>query len=151
MSSPKLNPRQRTFANLYAIGNLSAVEAAVQAGYTKNTALAKSSTWLDNVGILQAIEDRQRTLAIQADYSTTEWRDQVRAAVALSLKAEQFTAAIKGYELLGRHIGALHTSRSISDEERKFATYLGAAMQRSADAEVARSEATPVESRVVEE
>ena len=69
--------------------------------------------------------------------------------MARSLDKEAFTAAMKGYELLGRHIGALATTRTISDEERKFATYLGAAMQRDADARVREVKVTEV--RVLEE
>lgn len=58
----KVSQQQDEFAYLYALtGN--AYQSAIKAGYSETTALAKSSSWLEKVGIKQAIARHRVELA----------------------------------------------------------------------------------------
>lgn len=50
MAKKKLSPKEKAFCREYFLSR-NAYQAAVSAGYSKNTAKAKSSSWLEKVGI----------------------------------------------------------------------------------------------------
>lgn len=69
-----LTSKQQAFVEHFVItGN--ALQSARDAGYSESTALAKSSSWLENVGIQQAIASKKRALEIagKSQNVTPDW------------------------------------------------------------------------------
>ena len=62
----KLTSKQEAFA-MYSASGFNAYQSAVKAGYSENTALSKSSSWLENVGIQQAIQAHKQATSISAE------------------------------------------------------------------------------------
>ena len=88
---------------------------------------------LKNPAVIAHIDGLKIRSSLQTGLTIADWLNDLRETTEEARKASAWSAAMKGYELQGRHIGALKNDRSISDDERKFASYLGAAMQREFD------------------
>lgn len=84
-----LNPRQQSFVNLYALGNLSATQAWIQAGYAPKTAKVQASIALTKPNIKAAVAERKQRLANTAGAShvTPEWISTRLAEIATDVSA----------------------------------------------------------------
>lgn len=113
-----LTPKQKMFVAEY-LTDLNATQAATRAGYSARTANEQGARLLANVSVQSAIQEamdlRSRRTAITQDYVLTG----IQQLVERCIQAEAVTdregnetgeyrfeafAALKGYELLGKHL-----------------------------------------------
>ncbi len=99
-----MNAKQTSFVREYLV-DLNATQAAVRAGYSAKTAEQIGSRLLRNVqvaaAVKQALDARGKRVEVKAD-------DVLRDIARIARKAErrkQYSAALKGRELLGKHLG----------------------------------------------
>ena len=100
-----LTAKQQRFVQEYLI-DFNATAAAERAGYSKKTARSKGAENLTKPDIQMAIQERIHARAertkITADLVVQEtWKNYQRC-----VEAEEYGAANKSLELLGRHVGA---------------------------------------------
>lgn len=69
----KLTPKQAKFVEFYVANGGNSLQAARAAGYSESTALARSAEFSENVGIQQAIAERQADLTQASQQVTPEW------------------------------------------------------------------------------
>ena len=107
---------------------------------------------LTNVAIQTAIQRKTAALAVRADYSIARWLGDVLDDIATAKAAGSHSAVMRGRELVGRHIGALTNSRSLSRDEAEVFTFLGAAMSsaRQARGQAIDAQVVTVEAVVVD-
>ena len=121
----KLTPKQQRFVEEYLI-DLNATQAAIRAGYSAKTAQEQGSRLLSNVMVQQFIQKsmdkRSARTEVTADFvingikrviERCEEESPVRDREGKETGEMRFEAghALKGYELLGRHL-KLFTDRT---------------------------------------
>jgi phage terminase small subunit len=98
-----LTRKQRIFVKEYLVDS-NATRSAIAAGYSKASATVIGSRLLTNVKVRGEIDKqtgkRCEKLEITADYVL----EGIRSIVARCEKTGQFSTALKGYELLGKHL-----------------------------------------------
>lgn len=76
--SKKLTQKQRSFVNHYLKNGFNATQAAISAGYSKNTSYSQGQRLLKNVEIKEELENRQQKKQkqheIDLDYIITEYQ-----------------------------------------------------------------------------
>ena len=101
---PELNAKRERFCREYVI-DLNATQAYIRAGYSKNGAGQSADKLLKNAEIATRIAELNGTamqrLEITQDQILTDINDIAKEA----REAGQFGAAIKGKELVGKHLG----------------------------------------------
>lgn len=101
-----LTPKQQAFVREYLV-DLNATQAAIRAGYSKKTAGVVGHENLNKPDIAKAIQiemdKRAARTEITADYVLNGIRD-VTERSAKEGEAHNPGAALKGFELLGRHL-----------------------------------------------
>ena len=101
-----LNAKQQRFAEEYLI-DLNATQAAERAGYSAKTAYSIGQRLLKDVEVAAfiqaAMDKRSERTAITADYVLEGIKSVTERCAA---KGEEFNppSALKGYELLGKHL-----------------------------------------------
>lgn len=130
MPQAKLSPKQEAFVTNYVTNGFNATKAAIKAGYSPNNATPQAARLLTKANVKEAVERKQNLLQVQVEYSHADWLRDVQVTVAEAREAKSYSAALKGYELLGRHIGALTSDRRLSRDEAELFSYLGAEMQK---------------------
>lgn len=152
-----MTPKQKAFVQEYLI-DLNATQAAIRAGYSKRTAHVIGHENLRKPDIAAAIEgainERTKRTEITADYVLEGIKDTIERCRA---EGEAFnpTQALKGFELLGKHLKLFTDKAEIAavvetdlagysaDEKRNMlADRLGKALRRSA---AAKSEQTSIQ------
>lgn len=100
----KLTAKQAVFVAEYLV-DLNATQAAIRAKYSRKTAEQQGSRLLRNVQVKAAVEvalaERKARLGVKAD-------DVLGDVARLAAKAEvdgEYSAALRGRELLGKHVG----------------------------------------------
>ena len=118
----ELSVKRRKFAQEYIV-DLNGLQAAIRAGYSKRSASVTATRLLADANvqaeIQRAMDIRAKRTSITADYvikSISEVSDEARTA-------GEFSAALKGYELLGRHL-KLFTDRVESKQETTVRGYI---------------------------
>jgi phage terminase small subunit len=110
-----LTPKQQTFVAEY-LKDLNATRAAVRAGYSAKTAQEQSSRLLSNVMVAEAVQKamdkRSERTQIDADYVLSGIRDVVEAT-----RQSQPMAALKGFELLGKHLELFTDKQKVSGDK----------------------------------
>lgn len=100
----KLTQKQQIFVAEY-LKDLNATRAALSAGYSKATADAQGSRLLKNVKVSSEIEQKQakrlQKLELSADFVLEGIRETIEECRKPPIQA---MAALKGYELLGKHM-----------------------------------------------
>lgn len=114
----KLTPKQEMFVREYLI-DLNATKAAERAGYSKKTANEQGSRLLANVSVASAVQAQMNKRAETVELNATYVLQGIKRVVERCEQAEpvydkegnptgEFTfqagAALKGYEMLGRHL-----------------------------------------------
>jgi phage terminase small subunit len=101
-----LTPKQAFFVKEYLI-DLNATQAAIRAGYSPKTANEQASRLLANVNVASVVQEemdkRAKRTEIDADYVLTGIRN-VTETVAKEGEGFNPQAALKGYELMGKHL-----------------------------------------------
>ena len=114
----KLTSKQALFCKEYLI-DLNATQAAIRAGYSKNTACAIGTENLrkPNIALFiqEAMAERSESTGITADYVLNGIKELTDTLVA----SEDPKSAYKGFELLGKHLALFsdkidHTSYDVS-------------------------------------
>jgi phage terminase small subunit len=101
-----MTPKQQRFAEEYLI-DLNATQAAIRAGYSQRTANEQGARLLTNVSVASFVQakmnERSERTGITADYVLDGIKDVTERCAE---KGEAFnpTSALKGYELLGKHL-----------------------------------------------
>ena len=96
-----LNAKQQRFVLEY-LKDLNATQAAIRAGYSKNTANEQGSRLLRNVSIKQAIAKKSAVVAEKQEISV-EWVLEKLKSQAVSGQNE--SACTRAAELIGKHLG----------------------------------------------
>lgn len=100
----KMTPRQRRFIDEYLI-DLNATQAAIRAGYSQRTAYSIGEENLKKPEISQAIEAAQASRAARVAVSQDEVLEGIRRNTRASEEVQDYRTALRGYELLGKHLG----------------------------------------------
>lgn len=100
----KLTPKQAAFVAEYLV-DLNATQAAIRAKYSKKTAHVQGPRLLGNVAVRRALDialaERAARLGVKAE-------DVLGDVARLAAKAEaegELSVALRGKELLGKHVG----------------------------------------------
>lgn len=147
---PKLTPKQEAFIREYLV-DLNATQAAIRAGYSERTACEQASRLLADVKIAElvkaAMDKRAERTEITADYVLNGIRDLVERCI----QAEQVIgpdgkptgeykfeapAALRGYELLGRHLGLFPNKVDVTVTDQISAVLENARRRAAAEAQV---------------
>lgn len=97
-----LTPKQKLFIKAYLIdGN--ATRAAIASGYSKKTAKSQGSRLLTRVDIRAEIDKQTEVRCEKLDLNADYVLDGIRE-IAERCKKVMPMAALKGYELLGKHL-----------------------------------------------
>ena len=117
----KLTSKQALFCKEYLI-DLNATQAAIRAGYSKNTACAIGTENLrkPNIALFiqEAMAERSESTGITADYvlnGIKELTDTLR-------QGEDPKAAYKGFELLGKHLALFSDKIDHTSSDGSMAT-----------------------------
>ena len=98
-----LTLKQEQFCREYIV-DLNGTQAAIRAGYSEKTANEQAARLLTNVSVKEYVQSlmdkRSARVDITADYVLNGIRDTIEAAK----KTDDHSPALKGYELLGKHL-----------------------------------------------
>lgn len=104
MAKGKLTPKQERFVAEYLI-DLNATQAAIRAGYSAKTAAAIGHENLTKPEIAAEVEKRQAKLGETAGIDAEWVLKGIKDLVARCIEKDEEAVALKGLELLGKHIG----------------------------------------------
>ncbi len=114
---PTLTSKQRLFISEYLVDR-NATQAAIRAGYSAKTADRQGYRLLRNAEIRAAVESstqaRTERLALSADYVLKG----IRETILQARTAAQYGSALRGYELLGKHLGMFKEQATDTGEDR---------------------------------
>jgi len=130
MTTKKLTAKQKAFCDEYLI-DLNATQAAIRAGYSKKTANRIASQNLSKAIIIEKLaklkEKRSKRTEIDAELVLNGIAQVIEDAKAM--KETEFgktmtnhAAALKGYELLGKHL-AMFTDKVAHEGEVKLSGF----------------------------
>lgn len=100
----RITPRQQRFIDEYLI-DLNATQAAIRAGYSQRTAYSIGEENLKKPEISKAIQAAQAARSARVQVSQDEVLEGIRRNTRASEAAQDYRTALKGYELLGKHLG----------------------------------------------
>lgn len=125
--TPDLSPQRATFAAEFVMLGDGA-KAARAAGY----AHPKQSAYklLQNPAVVAHIDHLRTRSTLKTGYTIQQWLEDVQETTREARNAGSWSAAMKGMELVGRHIGALNTERGLTRDGAELFTYLGAQMEK---------------------
>lgn len=143
-SAKELTPKQAMFVREYLV-DLNATRAAERAGYSKKTANEQGARLLANVSVAKSVQAAMDERAKSVDLSATYVIKGIQGVIERCLQAEpvldkegtptgeytfQAGAALKGYELLGKHL-KLFTDKVEVDVGGELAKRMKEARERS--------------------
>lgn len=147
-SDKELTPKQAMFVREYLI-DLNATQAAIRAGYSKKTANEQGARLLANVSVAKSVQAAMDERAKSVDLNATYVLKGIQGVIERCLQAEpvlirdssgemiesgeytfQAGAALKGYELLGKHL-KLFTDKVEVDVGGELAKRMKEARERS--------------------
>lgn len=126
-SASGLNPKQARFVGEY-IKDGNGTQAAIRAGYSPNGADVTASRLLGNPRIYAAVNKGQAKVLDKLELSAEKVLADIARISKKAEEAEEYSPAIKGHELLGKHLKLFTevveststvnvTARDITDEE----------------------------------
>ncbi len=98
-----LTPKQERFVPEYLI-DLNATAAAIRAGYSAKSAKKIGHELLQKPEVKQALAVARRRLAKKLDLSAEKVLGDIARVAKKAETAKEFGAALKGHELLGKHL-----------------------------------------------
>lgn len=109
-----MNDRQRRFAEEYLV-DLNATQAAIRAGYSKKTAYSIGQQLLKKIEIQEAIEEGQAARSERTEITQDYVLNGIKDVVETCCQPEAFDAqaALRGYELMGKHLGMFNPARAV--------------------------------------
>lgn len=100
----ELNPKQLRFVQEYLI-DLNAKQAAIRAGYAPKAAQEQGSRLLSHAKVASEIAKRQAKVAEKAEITAEFVLAGIVALIKRCEQNQEESTALKGYELLGKHLG----------------------------------------------
>ena len=98
-----LNLKQARFAAEY-LKDCNATQAAIRAGYAAKNADVTGSRLLGNVGVAAAVAAGQKRVASKLDLSAEKVLADIARIAGKAEGDQDYSAALKGNELLGKHL-----------------------------------------------
>lgn len=118
----ELNPKQQRFVEEYLI-DMNATQAAIRAGYSEKTAAVIGAENLIKPNIQAELSKRIKATSERLQITQDDVIKELRAIADKAMSAEQFSAAVRCYELIGKHIGMFKTQSS-KDVAHYLASFL---------------------------
>ena len=132
-----MTPKQEAFVREYLI-DLNATQAAIRAGYSEKTAGSIGEENLKKPEIANAVKEAMGARAERTEITADYVLDGIKALVVRCL-GEEFepTTALRGYELLGKHLGLFpnKVEMTVKDE---VSSILESARRRATEVSQAR-------------
>lgn len=98
-----LAPKQARFVQEYLL-DLNATQAAIRAGYSAATAESQGSRLLSNAKVSAAVQEALDERAERAELKADKVINDIRRIAKNAEKAGELGVALKGHELLGKHL-----------------------------------------------
>lgn len=128
-----MTPKQEAFVREYLV-DLNATQAAIRAGYSAKTAEQQGYQLLQNPSVSDAVkiamDARSERIELTADFVL----DGIRALIKTCLESEEYTTAMRGFELLGKHKGLFPNKVDVTVRD-EVSTILESARRRAAEAQ----------------
>ena len=135
MKEKKLTPKQKAFAREY-LKEGNGTQAAINAGYSENSARVIASQNLTKLNIKEEVEAKQEKLAEKAQVSAEFLINNFLEILNFNKQVEEFTqgdgenvrvkkkmidaqAALKASELLGKHLGLFVEKLQVTGKDGK--------------------------------
>jgi len=99
-----MTPKQTLFVKEYLV-DLNATQAAIRAGYSAKTAEQQGSRLLRNAQVAAAVESGQAERAERVEVKADDVLRDIKRIAGKAETAGEYGAALKGRELLGKHLG----------------------------------------------
>ena len=106
------NDRQRRFVAEFSV-DLNATQAAARAGYNAATAAQQASRLLRNVKVQEALNSTRDLISTRLELSIEGILLQLSESVEEARAAGQFSSAVRGLELIGKHLRMWGTHANI--------------------------------------
>ena len=137
MDTTDLSPQRAIFATEFVMLGDGA-KAARSAGYAHPKQQAYKL--LKNPAVKAHIDRLRTRSALQTGLTIADWLEDVQEATEEARKAGAWGAAMKGYDLQGRHLGAFANDKSLSGNQDGLYSFLERVMRRQTeDAALANS------------
>ncbi len=101
----KINSKHAMFAYEYSI-DYNATQAAIRAGYSKNTAYSTGQRLLKNVEVQQIISENQHKLIERLERTAENVVHDICMIGRVARSEGNYAIALKALELEGKHLGA---------------------------------------------
>lgn len=99
----ELTPKQQMFCKEYLI-DLNATQAAIRAGYSEKTSSRIGPELLGKTWIQSAIQAQMDKRAARVEITADDVLTGIQRVTLKAEEAEEFPSALKGFELLGKHL-----------------------------------------------
>jgi phage terminase small subunit len=115
-----MTPKQEAFVREYLI-DLNATQAYIRAGYKVSEEVARRNghRLLTNADVASAIEEAQAKRAEESSISAKYVLDSIQRVAETAERENKFSDAIRGFELLGKHLGIFVEKREITGKDGK--------------------------------
>lgn len=115
-----MTPKQEAFVREYLI-DLNATQAYIRAGYKVSEEVARRNghRLLTNADVASAIEEAQAKRAEESNISAKYVLDSIQRVAETAERENKFSDAIRGFELLGKHLGIFVEKREITGKDGK--------------------------------
>lgn len=98
-----VTPKQELFIKEYLV-DLNATQAAIRCGYSEKTAYSQGQRLLKDVEIGKAVQKAMDERAEKVGISAAKVLENIERIATLAEAKEEYGAALKGQELLGKHL-----------------------------------------------
>jgi len=118
-----MTPKQEAFVREYLI-DLNATRAYIRAGYKVSEEVARRNghRLLTNADVASAIEEAQAKRAEESSISAKYVLDSIQRVAETAERENKFSDAIRGFELLGKHLGIFIEKRELTGKDGKDLT-----------------------------
>jgi phage terminase small subunit len=127
--------RQRKFVVEYTVDN-NARQAAIRAGYRSGAAAQQGCRLLTKEHVRAAVDDCQARVAAGIELSAEGVLERLQDLTEEARDEKQYGAAIRGLDLLGRHLGLWRTGRESTRPEPVDAEYTDEPSEQRSDREI---------------
>ena len=100
---PRLTDKQARFVAEYLVDS-NATQAAIRAGYSEKTAHSQGPRLLDNVEVKAALAAKQNRVLEKLELTAEKVLSDIDRIATAAESMADFGAALKGRELLGKHL-----------------------------------------------
>lgn len=99
-----LNPKRARFVAEYLV-DLNGTQAAIRAGYAKNSANEQAARLLANDSVKQAVAEGQKQKAAKTGRTALDVLQDIQACTRAAKEDGDLKTALRGLELEGKHLG----------------------------------------------